>query len=492
MKTKQIALAVLLLVCMTFQRVAANNVQVSSPTLTGDNPNGAPAYTTVQFNLSWNNSWRDAGAPSPTANWDAVWLFVKYKDESGFYRHATLSPVAANHNGQGFSITPAPDGKGVLIHRGSEGTGNVSLTNVQLRWNYGVDITQAISAVTVQVFAIEMVYVPQGAFFAGDGSTNVANQFSQGGTTTPFQITSEAQLELGGTVATNLSNRNNVGGNGDDFSNTTTRVLPAAFPKGFAAFYCMKYELSFGQFADFLNNLSAQQVTALGGATVLSGARSATITGTHPNLVANRPNQALEFNNTFRGMVYLAWAGLRMMSELEYEKASRGPLNPVADEYAWGNINVVEALALSGSENGSETITTAQANCNYNNAGSFLNGDGGSGTLRCGIFAQSGTGRTQSGGSYYGIMELSGNVLEYFVSLRSAATRAYLAQHGTGNLAANGALLGAEAANWNAVAGQSVQRGGYWATVVSGLDLRTSDRSGGISVGAFRGARTAP
>jgi hypothetical protein len=82
--------------------------------------------------------------------------------------------------------------------------------------------------------------------------------------------------------------------------------------------------------------------------------------------------------------------------------------------------------------------------------------------------------------------------LEYFVSLRSATTRAYLAQHGTGNLAANGTLLGAEAANWNALGSQFVQRGGNYATAISGQDLRTSDRSGGFSNGAFRGARTAP
>lgn len=146
-----------------------------------------------------------------------------------------------HHNGQGFTVAPAPDGKGVFIHRSTSGSGNVNLSNIQLRWTYGVDMTVPIAAVQVQVFAIEMVYVPQGAFFVGDSSfTNINNQFARGGSIEPFLITSENQLTLGGTNTNNLANRDNIGAAfGDDFTNTQTRMLPAAFPKGFRAFYCM-------------------------------------------------------------------------------------------------------------------------------------------------------------------------------------------------------------------------------------------------------------
>ena len=37
---------------------------------------------------------------------------------------------------------------------------------------------------------------------------------------------------------------------------------------------------------------------------------------------------------------YADWAGLRPMTELEFEKACRGPLKPVPDEYAWGTAAV--------------------------------------------------------------------------------------------------------------------------------------------------------
>jgi hypothetical protein len=476
--------------------VLANDVQVSGITLTGDNPNGQPAFTNVQFNLSWKNSWRDTDAPSPTANWDAVWLFVKFKDESGFYRHATLSTNSAHHNGQGFTVAPAPDGKGVLIHRSTAGSGNVNLSNVQLRWTYCVDMTVPIAAVQVQVFAIEMVYVPQGAFFVGDSSfTNINNQFARGGTIEPYLITSENELTLGGTNTNNLANRNNTGASfSDDFTNTQTRTLPAAFPKGFRAFYCMKYELSFGQMAEFYNNLSAQQLTAIGGATAnLTGNRAATFSGTHPNLTTNRADRAIAYNFSSdgvpRALRYLAWAGLRPMTELEFEKACRGVERGVPDEFAWGNASAVAATSISGNEDGTETITNAQANVNYNGV-TFTNGDAGTGTLRVGIFAKSGTGRTQAGASYYGIMDLSGNVEETVVTVGNTQGRAFTGVHGSGNLNPSGGLLGNEVSDWQS--GFLTTRGGNWND--NFLRIRVSDRNRPVTNNNqnLRGVRTAP
>ncbi|MBC8042098.1 MAG: hypothetical protein IAF08_01520, partial [Rhizobacter sp.] len=247
------------LIMFTASGVRANNVQVSTVTLTGQN--AASQYTNIQFNLSWENSWRDAAAPSPTDNWDAVWVFAKVSDAPGLWKHATLSTNAADHNGQGYTVTPSPDGKGVFIHRAAGGQGNVSLTNVLLRWNYGSDVITSGANVTVRVFAVEMVYVPQGAFFVGDGTTTaLQGQFIQGGTTNPFQITSEAALTLGGTAATNLASQ--TGSYNDDFTSAVTKTLPDAYPKGFNAFYCMKYEVSQQQYADFRNTLTLTQSNA--------------------------------------------------------------------------------------------------------------------------------------------------------------------------------------------------------------------------------------
>ena len=58
---------------------------------------------------------------------------------------------------------------------------------------------------------------------------------------------------------------------------------------------------------------------------------------------------------------YLDWAGLRPMTELEYEKICRGPSAPVAGEYAWGSTtigtNALVTFSISP-EDGTETITS--------------------------------------------------------------------------------------------------------------------------------------
>jgi len=38
--------------------------------------------------------------------------------------------------------------------------------------------------------------------------------------------------------------------------------LPVEFPKGYAAFYCMKYEINQGQYGDFFSQLTLSRATA--------------------------------------------------------------------------------------------------------------------------------------------------------------------------------------------------------------------------------------
>jgi hypothetical protein len=61
----------------------------------------------------------------------------------------------------------------------------------------------------------------------------------------------------------------------------------------------------------------------------------------------------------------------------------------------------------------------------------YINGVPG-GPMRPGIFATATSGRLSSGGSYWGIMELSGNLREQVVSLADAQGRAYRGSHGEG------------------------------------------------------------
>lgn len=479
MKTKIFFILIFNLLIFNLQSFS-NNIQVNSATLTGQVP--ASNYTFVQFNLTWDNSWRDG------INWDAAWVFVKYRTSiDTTWKHASLNTASGNHTiPGGFTGSPTSGGLGIFIHRTAIGNGNVNLSAVQLRWEYGLNGVNDADLVTVKVFAIEMVYIPQGSFYAGDGTgNNIAGQFSQGNTTLPFLITNEGALTLGGAPLTNLGNRDGVGSSGDDFNNTTTQSLPAAFPKGYNDFYCMKYETSQGQYTEFLNTLTRFQQQSRVQTNISTDVitnvfvMTNTSTNTQRNKIVcpgsgngttapivfscDRQDRACSFLTWMDGAAYLDWSGLRPMTELEFEKVCRGSLTPVADEYAWGtNVNT-NAVNISGTENGTETITTANANSNLSN-GSFSGGDGGSGPLRCGIFATLTSTRVLSGSSFFGVMEMTGNVIEQIVPVGHVLGRTFSGVHGDGYLSVLG---NGNVSNWPGLnlgeistAGGSNTRGG--------------------------------
>ena len=68
----------------------ANNISVSNISITGQNTtagtNNAANYSMVKFNLAWENSWRSAAL-----NWDAAWVFVKYRVNGGAWNHCNLN-----------------------------------------------------------------------------------------------------------------------------------------------------------------------------------------------------------------------------------------------------------------------------------------------------------------------------------------------------------------------------------------------------------------
>ena len=116
----------------------------------------------------------------------------------------------------------------------------------------------------------------------------------------------------------------------------------------------------------------------------------------------------------------------------------------------------------------------------------FSGGDGGQGPLRCGIFAKSGTTREQAGASYYGIMELSGNLWERCVTVADqdetgTTTNAgtFDGSHGDGALSTNGHATNS---TWPGYSGGEVTgalgagcRGGLWSGNPS--SGRVSDRT---------------
>src|SRR5208283_4202281 len=58
---------------------------------------------------------------------------------------------------------------------------------------------------------------------------------------------------------------------------------------------------------------------------------------------------AMNYSYWLDAAAYAAWAGLRPYTELEYEKAARGPITPVNGEYAWGSTGITNATGPSNS-----------------------------------------------------------------------------------------------------------------------------------------------
>ncbi len=113
------------------------------------------------------------------------------------------------------------------------------------------------------------------------------------------------------------------------------------------------------------------------------------------------------------------------------------------------------------------------------------------GPVRVGIFAREGSSRQEAGASYWGIMELSGNLWERAISV--ATGRAFTGLHGNGTLTAAG---GADIANWPTTGSGAGLRGGYWEHTAD--TLRASDRINAARASiarnrvGWRGVRSAP
>ena len=90
--------------------------------------------------------------------------------------------------------------------------------------------------------------------------------------------------------------------------------------------------------------------------------------------------------------------------------------------------------------------------------------------MRCGALATASSTRTSSGATFYGIMEMSGNVMELCVYAGNATGRSFTGLHGDGVLSATAE---SNTANWPSVANNAslIFRGGYYADVIAQLQM---------------------
>ncbi len=415
---------------------------------------------TFTLDIRQDNSWRSA------ASHDAVWIFMKYSTDAGqTWHHASMGGIGLNPSGfaspQGFEILVPADMKGFFFRRADILTGALDAKAVHFVWNYaqdGISDDTANAANTLtKVFGLEMVYIPEGAFFAGDGASASPFRFKQGSADdSPWYISSENAITTTNTASAGFYYQS-TGASGENLSGDVF-LVPNSFPKGYKAFYLMKYELTEGEWTEFFNALSAAAKATRDITASLNGGKNSTgvvdrntvawdpVYPSRP-AVTMRPSRAMSYISWPDAAAYADWAGLRPMTELEFEKAARGvDVNSVTDEFAWGSASYSAATAdqifpANQDENGTEAVLNGAANLNRNALG-WTSGDGRpggaaegqKGPLRAGIFAENSTARVTSGGGYYGAMELSGNLAEPAVTVGRAEGRQFLGSHGDGEL----------------------------------------------------------
>lgn len=503
----------------------SNNVKISNVAIRFTDE--VEKYSMIEFDLSWDNSWRSSTGP---ANWDAVWVFIKFKKQNEQIWHHALLNNTGHSCGEGANLIISPGLKnessafqssinpaiGVFVYRSNDGFGTVNAPKMNLRWNYGDNGLTGFDSLTFAVSAIEMVYIPEASFYLGSGGREF-NSFTQGawsvGNTIPYRVLSESEIDVA-----NQPDKLWI------VNSLSEYTIPVSFPKGFKSIYCMKYEISQEQYVDFLNTLSYSQqfnrTPANPNSVVGTGALSPTflnrngisimksgVNSIKPavygmdynrNGVFNEPEDggqiACNFLSWMDVAAYLDWCGLRPMTELEFEKIARGNLAPIPYEYAWGSTQITMSSSIQFSGSKSET-PSFNSNAVYGNHVQVQ------GPMRVGCFASDSSSRESSGATYYGVMEFSGNLWERVVTVEKVEGRTFDGVLGDGELSFNG---NANELNWPQTLSNEVVasvgvglRGGFFQTgnsflFVSDRMYSASSSDARSNSNGGRGVRSSP
>ncbi len=443
----------------------------------------------LTFKVSWENSWKLDNIKAPY-NHDGVWLFFKYYDGIS-WKHLQVSSSTDQHELEnGLKIENTGDQVGILIVPSEVGGGDMSNKTITIRLAETIsDSVQKISA-----FGIEMAAINKEAYYLGDGVSN--KTFIRGSDSRPYHVTSEDVILVG----------KEDGMLSDAGTYAPEENIPLFYPKGYELFYCMKYEISQEQYVDFLNTLSYTQqavrtelppnsplhtnVMTNASNTFRNGivianpgfnndfpatyACDADITNNY-NHETDGQNRACNYLNWDDVSAYLDWAGLSPMTELEYEKISRGTSMPIEKKYAWGNTHIVDANELSNDGTAEEQYVnnnlgdSGVANYRTKNYGDAIQGP-----YRVGFAGTDSSNRLKIGASYYGVLEMSGNLWELCVTVNEEGL-SFKGGNGDGILSNNG---DANEITWPTAAGAG-HRGGAWNSGIDfgGFrDLTVSDR----------------
>jgi formylglycine-generating enzyme required for sulfatase activity len=464
----------------------------------------------IQFTVSWDNSWKNE------VNCDGVYVFAKFKAGDGTWKHVNLKTASGsefNYTDQ----TPEKFSKGELADLGmwvpaekkgaflfrTKGAGSVASKNVQLVWEYAKDGVgdDVIMKTPVRVLGFEMVYIPKDKHYVGDpkgtdGPDNCLYTYPNKGA---YLIAAEDPIVVDKVEGALYCDQDNPRSRED-----TPFTIPKEFPKGYNAFWMMKYELTSQQFCDFLNLLTRKQQQSMVEADIsldhitnyyvktnseeehlrnsIVVAKDGNGTTEPVKFYTYAPARAVNFMSWSNITSIGDWAGMRPITELEYEKAARGPGEAIENELAWGvnmddTAKIGRAQTFDGADgSGTEKKVPQKGVVNACFGGGIAPFDVGKktvpdnpgfeGPVTGELFENSMQGevseRINSGASYYGVRNLSGNCWERCITIGHQLGRIYDAKHGDGELDAEGYH---NVTNWPGKDGAGAgNRGGVWSS----------------------------
>ena len=465
----------------------ANNIDVYNVVFKPDSIGEYGSNTAaINFDLKWENSWYDSPASGEMGSMgghDAAWVFIKYSINGGqTWQHGKLAASGINPPdflvGQSYLRINVPsdsgDQYGCFVER-IQGSGTVDTSGVRLIWNYSPQSETEIMSenLRIKVFAIEMAYIPGGEFYFGDrigapldpGAHGVA-PVAWNTESIPLKVWDDPTYgilpyEYGGNglnlgyawlrYVLNWGGNPNLAGGWSHWSVWWPEDFPSAYPRGYYPFYMMKYEVSQKQYCDFLNLNYVQAPNFYPGYNkdIRYFIKELESDGwsygygcdqDDDNILnENVDGQWVALFNTSHNDAagYLDWSCLRFMSEFEFEKACRGvqaSFPAVEGTYIWGDKTTQPQFPNGfqvGTINTADEMPSNQANINYNEVGGINT------PLRVGAIAAKGSqyGNTQetTGGGWYGVMDLIGNVGERLISISNFPI-VFDGTHGNGDI----------------------------------------------------------
>ena len=332
---------------------------------------------TIRFDISWQGvSWERKCAFRNEISHTAAWVFFKARPAGrAEWRHVrlaadkVLNPTGYGQDKGTLLEFVVPDGKdgftGVFLRMARFGApGPMDARGVTAVWDMR-NGNGDVPTVDIRGFGALMVYVAEGPFYLGSGGLeqNGFYRYTDGSQQAlPFRVTSA------GAIPTGRKNGRLWARDSGPFIAANAALpdggeIPAAFPNGYAAFYCMKYPISCVQYADFLNTLTPKEANER---CISEGIKRS---GTPPNVTYvgdPRETRGGSFGghglSWADGAAWAAWAGLRPMTELELGKAVRGPREPVPDETGpsyWGLSPFATGAWHSGKSGQGERVVSA-------------------------------------------------------------------------------------------------------------------------------------